>query len=183
MDDRVRHPVRASGACGVIVGRLSCDSILSLVFADRSCWCAVLRRVATAACACCWLIGWLVGALVVWQDKEDDARVGLKSTALTLGDRTVPVLNAMSAASCAAFALTGAGARVCVGRGYPHGLLAHGSSVVVVVAAVVVVVAVWCCVIPCQATLWRLLGRTMQVWERQRRTCCGRLTLPAWTTA
>ena len=41
------------------------------------------------------------------QDKEDDARVGLKSTALYLGDRTVPVLTAISALSTAGFVAAG----------------------------------------------------------------------------
>lgn len=50
---------------------------------------------------------------VCLQDKEDDARVGLKSTALYLGDRTVPVLTAISALSTAGFCAAGP-LRACV---------------------------------------------------------------------
>jgi 4-hydroxybenzoate polyprenyltransferase len=42
------------------------------------------------------------------QDKEDDKRIGLKSTALLFGDNTVPILSAFSAFTVGSLCLTGA---------------------------------------------------------------------------
>lgn len=41
------------------------------------------------------------------QDKEDDARLGLKSSALALGDKTVPVLTGFSAGFAGLLCLAG----------------------------------------------------------------------------
>lgn len=41
------------------------------------------------------------------QDREDDAALGLKSTALYFGDRTKPILSAISAASIVSFTAAG----------------------------------------------------------------------------
>lgn len=52
--------------------------------------------------------------LYAHQDKVDDAKVGVKSTALLFGDRTKPALYAFTAASAALWALAGVGStQVC----------------------------------------------------------------------
>jgi 4-hydroxybenzoate polyprenyltransferase len=54
-------------------------------------------------------VGWTVvyDTLYAHQDKEDDAKLGLKSAALLMGDRTKEVLSGIAVASGAAFCLTG----------------------------------------------------------------------------
>jgi 4-hydroxybenzoate polyprenyltransferase len=55
---------------------------------------------------------WTVGYDTVYahQDKEDDARIGVKSSALALGSRTRPFLFAFYGAAVALWAAAGAGA-------------------------------------------------------------------------
>ena len=57
-------------------------------------------------------VGWTVvyDTLYAHQDKADDAKLGLKSSALLMGDRTTGILTAVALASGAAFAATGVAA-------------------------------------------------------------------------
>ncbi len=56
----------------------------------------------------CWTLGY--DTIYAHQDKEDDARIGVKSSALALGPRTRPFLFASYAAAAALWSLSGAAA-------------------------------------------------------------------------
>jgi 4-hydroxybenzoate polyprenyltransferase len=58
--------------------------------------------------AICWVIGY--DTIYAHQDREDDALVGLKSTALLFGERTKPILSAFYAAAVVLIAIAGFGA-------------------------------------------------------------------------
>jgi 4-hydroxybenzoate polyprenyltransferase len=53
----------------------------------------------------CWTLGY--DTIYAHQDKEDDARIGVKSSALALGDRTRPFLYVAYAAAAALWAAAG----------------------------------------------------------------------------
>jgi 4-hydroxybenzoate polyprenyltransferase len=58
--------------------------------------------------AICWVIGY--DTVYAHQDREDDALVGLKSTALLFGERTKPILAAFYGAAVVLIAAAGFGA-------------------------------------------------------------------------
>jgi 4-hydroxybenzoate polyprenyltransferase len=58
----------------------------------------------------CWTVGY--DTIYAHQDKEDDARIGVKSSALALGSRTRPALFAFYAGAGALWAAAGAAARL-----------------------------------------------------------------------
>lgn len=57
-------------------------------------------------------IAWVIGYDTIYahQDREDDALIGLKSTAILFGDRTRPILAAFYAAACVLLGIAGFGA-------------------------------------------------------------------------
>jgi len=71
-------------------------------------------------------IAWVIGYDTIYahQDREDDALIGLKSTALLFGDRTKPVLAAFYGAAVVLIAIAGFGAGA--GIGFWLGLAAFG---------------------------------------------------------
>jgi len=58
----------------------------------------------------CWTLGY--DTIYAHQDKEDDARIGIKSSALALGSRTRPFLYAVYAAAALLWGLAGAAERL-----------------------------------------------------------------------
>ena len=78
-------------------------------------WTAVTGRLAWPALllylgGICWTLGY--DTIYAHQDKEDDARIGVKSSALALGDRTRPCLFAFYGAATALWIAAGFAARL-----------------------------------------------------------------------
>src|SRR5438874_9424821 len=71
----------------------------------------------------CWTLGY--DTIYAHQDKEDDARIGVKSSALALGERTRPWLVAFYAGALALWAAAGSAA----GLGWPFRFALAGAAV------------------------------------------------------
>jgi 4-hydroxybenzoate polyprenyltransferase len=74
-------------------------------------WAATYGDVNLAACAPLYVSGiaWTMvyDTLYAWQDKKDDETIGMKSTAITFGENTKPILHAFTAVFGTGLAMTG----------------------------------------------------------------------------